>query len=105
MTIQANETPDFSKLTMEEILKLPKKHLQAYVAQQGGCFTDANKPRIESIESYKGAEMVQVTEGKSRPKKLSKAAAGRIVRAYLEDPEGVSSLLGLQVAVPEVGEA
>lgn len=93
------DTPNFGKMT--------KKELLAYLEEHGGNFIDANKPRIEAIDSFKGREMVQVVEGNSRPKKLSKAAAGRIVRAYLEDPEGVSTVLGLtqEVQAPQTGEA
>lgn len=97
--MQNTNTPNFAKMT--------KKQLLAYLAENGGKFTDVNKPRIEEIDSFKGNRMVQVVEGTARPKKLSVAAAGRIVRAYLEDPEGVSTLLGLtpEVKAPEAGEA
>jgi len=108
MTVRASDpTPDFSSMDLADILKLPKNHLKTYVAQQGGGFTDAAKPSITGIEAFKGNPMVQVSEGTSRPKKMSTAVAARVVRAFQADPEGVSKLLGLTVEPVQVatGEA
>lgn len=92
-------TPNFGKMT--------KKQLLAYLEEHGGNFIDANKPRIKEIDEFKGNRMVSVSEGQSRPKKMSLAVANRVVRAYLEDPEGVSAVLGLttEVQAPQAGDA